>query len=303
MATLNNALPRSNNIIAGNLPPVKIMLALLAVYTIWGSTYLAIVYAIDTIPPFFMSSIRFLIAGSLLYAFLRLRGEPNPTRKQWRNAMFIGTLMMGAGQGGVAFAEQWVSSSLAAIAIAVLPLWAIIFASFVERLPTRFEIFGLALGVIGVAILNIGGDLWGEPIGAIVLIISPMCWSLGSIWSRHAELPGGLMSTATMLICASLAMFALSLVRGEQITQVPTMESVIALLYLAFFGSIVAFAAYLYLLRNASASVATSYAYVNPIIAVLLGSMLAGETLTILTVVSAVFILGAVMMVNLSKAG
>ena len=302
MARIMNVLPRSHKAMVVNLPSAPIMLALLAVYFIWGSTYLAITYAIESIPPFLMSGMRFMIAGGLLYAYLRLRGQSNPTRIQWRNAMLVGTLMMGVGMGGVTFAEQWVSSGLAALTVSVLPLWAMVFASVVERLPTRFEVFGLALGLIGVVILNIGSDLWGEPIGAIALIIAPMGWSLGSIWSRHMDLPGGLMRPATMLICASVPMLALGLLQGEQITQAPTAESVSALLYLAFFGSVIAFGAYLYLLQNASASVATSYAYVNPIIAVILGSLLTGETVTILTIIAGGFIIGAVMIINLNKS-
>jgi drug/metabolite transporter (DMT)-like permease len=286
---------------AVDLPPLPIVLALLTIYLIWGSTYLVITFAIETIPPLLMTGIRFMVAGMGLMAFLRWRGETMPTGKQWRNAFFIGTLMMGAGQGGVAFAEQWVGSGLTALLIAVLPLWAVLFASFVERLPYRLEVAGLFVGLCGVAIMNFGGDMWVEPAGAIVLIVSPMCWSLGSIWSRHADMPKGLMSTAAMLLSAAVVLLLMGILNGEQLTQVPSLTSIAAMLYLAIFGSIIAFGAYVYLLRNATAAIATSYAYVNPIIAVVLGWLFAGEELTPVIAIAAVFILSAVVLINLSS--
>ncbi|HLA42659.1 MAG TPA: drug/metabolite exporter YedA, partial [Aggregatilineales bacterium] len=282
----SKSLNRPGVIALQNLPPFKILAALLAIYLIWGSTYLAITYAIESMPPFMMASLRFLIAGTLLFTFLVLRGEAIPTRRQWRNAAIIGVLLAGIGQGGVTFAEQWVTSGLTALAVATIPLWSAVFNSFFERKPTRPEGVGLAMGMVGVIVLNLGSDLWAEPAGAIALIIAPMSWAFGSMWSRKLDLPDGLMASATMMLVASFPMGLVSILRGEQITGTVHLDSLLAFGYLIIFGSIFAFSTYQYLLKNAQAMVATSYAYVNPVIAVFLGWLIVNEKLTLQTFVA-----------------
>jgi drug/metabolite transporter (DMT)-like permease len=278
--------------------PARVWLALAAVYIIWGSTYLAMDIAVDSIPPYMMSATRNLIAGVLMFSFLYWRGGVAPTRVQWRNGFIVGALLLGGGQGGVAFAEQWVSSGLAALMVATVPLWAAFWNTFWERKPTQIEAVGLGIGIVGVVILNVGSDLWGNTLGAAVLIVSPMFWSLGSIWSRHLDLAKGMMSTATILIGGGIFVSVMSLITGEAIHQTPDLDSMLATLFLVIFGSIIAFSAYNYLLKSVEPAVATSYAYVNPVIAVMLGWALLGESITILTVIAAALILTAVFIIT-----
>ena len=185
---------------ASKTNPLGIVLALLALYLIWGSTYLGIRIAIESIPPLLMMGVRFIIAGGILYLFLRIRGVPNPNRSQWLGSTAVGILLIGGGMGGVATAEQWVPSSVAAVCIATAPLWISLFAGLWGRWPVRSEWLGLGLGFVGVVLLNLGSGLWASPLGAIILLISPMCWAFGSAWSHHLQLPSGLMASAAQML-------------------------------------------------------------------------------------------------------
>lgn len=267
--------------LAALLAPIRnnggVILALLALYVIWGSTYLGIRLAIESFPPFRMAAIRFLIAGSVLYLFLRARGEPTPTRPQWIGAGIVGALLLGGGNGGVTFAEQWVSSGLAAVWIATMPLWAALFAGLLGRWPSRWEWVGMALGFIGVGLLNFESNLRANPLGAISLTIATITWALGSVLSQKLLLPKGMMASAAQMLVGSVVLFTLSLISGERLAGWPTIRSVGAIAYLVAFGSLIAFSSYAYLLRRVRPSLATSYAYVNPIVAVGLGVALAGE--------------------------
>jgi len=273
---------------------VGIILALLALYLIWGSTYLGIRIAIEGFPPFMMAGIRFTAAGTALYLFLRLKGEPNPTLKQWRNAGAIGLLLLLGGNGGVTFAEQWVPSGLAAVAIATMPLWAALFAGFWGRWPGKLEWVGLAVGFVGVILLNLENGLRANPLGAGVLIMSAMSWAFGSTLSTRLELPGGLMSSAVEMLVAGVVTLTLSLGIGERLHSAPSESAWLALIYLIIFGSLVAYSAYMYLLRHVRPTLATSYAYVNPVVAVALGAAIAGEAITWLGVAAMVVILAGV---------
>ena len=173
--------------IASKTNPLGIVLALLALYLIWGSTYLGISIAIESIPPLLMIGVRFIVAGGILYLFLRIRGVPNPNRSQWLGSTAVGILLIGGGMGGVATAEQWVPSGVAAVCIATAPLWISLFAGLWGRWPVRSEWLGLGLGFVGVILLNLGSGLWASPLGAIILLISPMCWAFGSAWSHHLQ--------------------------------------------------------------------------------------------------------------------
>src|SRR5947209_16985532 len=278
-----------------------VVLALLALYLIWGSTYLGIRVAIESIPPLLMIGVRFIIAGGILYLFLRIRGVPNPNRSQWLGSTAIGILLIGGGMGGVATAEQWVPSSVAAVCIATAPLWISLFAGLWGRWPGRAEWLGLGLGFVGVVLLNLGSGLWTSPIGAIILLISPMCWAFGSAWSHHLQLPPGLMASATQMLIGGVFVTIMGLIFGQRITSLPTMQSLRALLYLITFGSLIAFSAYGYVLRRVRPALATSYAYVNPVVAVCLGVALAGESVTALTVVAMVAILVGVGLISLGR--
>lgn len=279
----------------------KTLLALLLVYFVWGSTYLAIGVAVKTLPPYMLTGTRFFIAGGTIFTLMRLRGAPMPSLRQWRNAFLIGALMMGGGVGGVAFAEQWIASALAALVGATIPLWAALFASFWERKPNRLEIASMFMGVIGVGILNLGDELWVHSAGAMVILFSPILWALGTILSRHLSLPGGLMNSGIIMIGGSFTLMVLSLLIGERIPKTTTAESVAAALYLTVFGSIITFSAYSYLVQKVQHTVATSYAYVNPVVAGVLGWLILDEALSPLTLLAAAFIVGAVILITTQR--
>jgi drug/metabolite transporter (DMT)-like permease len=281
----------------------KIIAAILALYIVWGSTYLAARIAVETIPAFMMTSVRFLLAGGGMFAFLIARGTPMPTRVEWRNGLLTGALMIGIGTGGVAFAEQQgVASGLAALAVGAMPLWAALFSGLWGQWPGKREWVGILIGIGGVGLLNMDKGMQSTFIGTVSILIAPVGWALASIWSKHVRLPGGLMTTAVQMIGGCIATAVIALLIGEQMTQLPTMRSVLATLYLVVFGAMVAFSAYTYLLQKVRPTLATSYAYVNPIVAVFLGVLLAGETITPIGIIAMIVILGGVAMITLSKA-
>lgn len=255
-----------------------LVLALLALYVIWGSTYLAMRIAMETLPPMLMAGPRFIFAGSLMFAFLRARGAPVPTRAEWVASAKVGVLLLTFGNGAVAVAEQSVSSGVAAVIVASMPIWAAIFGYFFGSPPGGREWLGLALGFLGVVILNLGGDLKLDSRG-LVCLVAPISWALGSVWGKKLPLPKGGMATASQMICGGVALLVLALVTGERFERAPSMRTILAMLYLAAFGSLVAFTAYTWLLRNTRPALATSYAYVNPIVALLLGRFLGKEPL------------------------
>ncbi|MGB0133599.1 MAG: drug/metabolite exporter YedA [Dokdonella sp.] len=282
-------------------PGLLVPLALLAVYIIWGSTYFAIRVALESWPPFLLGAVRFLIAGTLLYAWLRLRGSAPPTRHQWFNAAVTGTLLLGVGNGLVCFAEQTVASGLAAIAVASMPLFAAAFGAMYRDWPSRLEWLGLAIGFAGVILLNMGAGMTGAPIGAIALIVAATAWAFGSVWSRRRDMPPASMNTAAQMISGGTALSVVAILMGERLPHDPTTPALLAMLYLIVFGSLIAFTAYLYLLRNVRAVLATSYAYVNPPVAVLLGVLFIGEVVRGSDLIAMAVILVGVAMITLGK--
>ena len=277
-------------------------LALASVYLVWGSTYLAIRVGLEGYPPFLMGSLRFIAASLVFYAFLRWRGHAAPTRAQWRNAAVMGLFMMLLGNGMVNFAEQSVSSGLAAIAVASMPLWAALFGVLRKQHPSRGEWLGLAIGFIGVIWLNAGSQLRGSVPGMVALILAPIAWAWGSVWSRGRDLPAPFMSTAAQMLCGGVAMGLLGLGLGERLTEVPPLRATMAVGYLAAFGSIIGFSAYVWLLHHVRPALATSYAYVNPPIAVLLGALLLGERFRVHALGAMAVILAGVILITFSKA-
>ncbi len=257
----------------------QIAAALLAVYVIWGSTYLAIRIALDSVPPFCVSALRFLAAGTSLFVVLRLRGSRAPTARQWRHAGIVGLLLPAAGTGSVVVAQRSVASGVAAVVIATVPLWAACFQGILGKWPSRRQAIGLLVGFAGVALLCLRGKLSATPFDAALLLVAASVWAFGSVWSRRLDLPPGLMAPAVQMIVAGLAVAALAFLSGERAAAPPGAPALLALLYLAFFGSIVAYSAYTFLLKRATPAVATSYAYVNPVVAILLGITFRAETL------------------------
>lgn len=283
-------------------PRLLIPLGLLTLYVIWGSTYLGIRFALESYPPFLLAGIRFLGAGIAMYGFLRWRGLAPPTSLQWRNAAFTGLLLLGMGNGLVCFAEERVSSGIAAVAVASMPLFAALFTGMYGQWPSRRESAGLAIGFAGVIVLNLGSSLSGSRMGAVALLVAAMCWAFGSAWSRRRDMPPGPMNTAAQMLCASVALLAFGFLSGEHLPSHPAVRATLALIYLAVFGSIIAFSAYLYVLKHARPALATSYAYVNPPVAVLLGILLAGEHLGSFDLAGMAVILLGVMVITLGRA-
>ena len=256
----------------------RVALALAAVYVIWGSTYLGIRFALEGgFPPFLLGGIRFTIAGSLMYGFLRWRGVPAPTRPQWRNAALMGLLLMLFGNGMVNLAEQTVSSGMTAVAVASAPLWIGIFSAMRGDKPGRMEWLGIAIGFLGVLWLNADSSLTASPVGLVALLIASLSWSFGSVWSRGRDLPSPFMSSAAQMLCGGVAMCIVGAAVGERFDGMPSAHGLAAFAYLIVFGSIIGFSSYIWLLHHVRPALASSYAYINPAIAVALGAWLAGE--------------------------
>lgn len=257
-----------------------IVAALFALYVIWGSTYYAMHVAMTWLPPFLMAGPRFVLAGALLFVALRARGAPLPTGRQWVGAGVVGALLLVCGNGLVAIGQRSIDTGVAATVVATMPLWtAAIGAAWGER-PSAREIVGLLVGFAGVAVLQSGGSLSVLSVDAAALLLAPLAWAFGSHLSRRIALPAGAMASAAQMIVGGALMIGVAVLRGERPSGPPTVVAVSALAYLVVFGSIVGFSAYGYLLRNTRPAVATSYAYVNPLVALAIGAALAGETLT-----------------------
>ncbi len=288
-------------------PKARLLLAFAALYIIWGSTYLGIRIAIETIPPFTMAAARFLFAGIILYAWGRRRGAPRPTAAQWRSAAGIGVLLLLVGNGGVVWAETRVPSGLAALMVGAEPLWAVVLDWLRPggRRPSLGVAVGLVAGFAGVALLIAPGDMGGravDTVGAAVLVVAGVGWAMGSIYSRHADTPKNpLLATGINMIAGSVALGIGALVNGEAGALHPaavSLRSLLALAYLIVFGAVVGFTAYIWLLRNTTLAKASTYAYVNPVVAVILGWLILGEPITARTMVAAAVIIAGVIMIS-----
>lgn len=286
--------------------------ALIAIYIVWGSTYLAIRFAVETMPPFLTAGFRFLIAGGVLYIIRRLRGDKAPLRLEWRSAAIVGLFLLVGGNGGVMWAEQRVTSGIAALLIASVPLWIALLDSLRPggRRPDRWVIVGVLAGFAGILILIGPAQLIGiegqvDLVGAVVLLLAALSWAAGSLYNRGAKLPTSpLLGTGMEMLVGSLGLFILGTVTGEwsqmELTSFST-RSLLGFAYLVVFGSWVGFASYVWLLRVAPTMLVSTYAYVNPLVAILLGSLLAGEALTPRIVLAAMFILGSVVLITLTN--
>lgn len=287
-----------------------------AVYIIWGSTYLGIKYAIETLPPFLMAGARFLIAGAVLYGLARLgfgeteKRRERPLPSHWRTAAVVGILLFLCGNGGVTWAEGYITSSLAALLVATEPLWIVLLSWLVQggSRPNGKVWLGLALGFAGVWLLVSGGTPASASeggtniLGACVVIGAAFAWAVGSVYSLRASLPRSpLLSSGMQMLAGGALLLLLGMMTGElarlNLNSVST-RSILAFLYLTVFGSIVAFTAYSWLLRNASPARVSTYAYVNPVVAVLLGWALAGEAMTTSALLAAGIIVASVALIT-----
>jgi drug/metabolite transporter (DMT)-like permease len=285
-----------------SFPPPMVIISLIAVYLIWGSTYLGSAYALESFPSFMLVAIRLFFGVLILLVVLKVRGVPFPSVRQSVNAMFIGGLMFGGGAGLVATAQGLgVASGLASLAVAAVPIWATIFASFLGHRPSKIEVVGLVVGISGVVLLNMENGLQSQPLGAMILLIGPMLWAFGSMMSNRLVMPKGFMGTAFQMIGGFFVLLLLSLVRGEHFPSEPSSVSMVAMVYLTLFGTLIGFSAYMYLVRTVRPALATSYAYVNPVIAVMLGIVLRSELITPLGILAMVVIVLGVLLVMIGK--
>jgi drug/metabolite transporter (DMT)-like permease len=279
----------------------KVWLALGVVYVVWGSTYLGIDLAVRTIPPFLMASVRFLIAGALLYAWAIRRGDRSdrPTARHWLSAALIAAPMLAIGNAAVGWAEVHLDTGTASLIIASVPLWlALLDRVLYSQRLARAVVVGLAVGFAGVGLLVAPGGSHTSA-RALVLVVSSLAWAIGSLYSRHAELPRRpLVGVSMQMLTAGVMLAAISAVAGESVHPGRvSLESWLGLAYLVVFGSLLAFTAYMWLLRNAPTSLVGTYAYVNPVVAVLLGTLFLGEGLGWRTLVGGGIILAAVALI------
>jgi drug/metabolite transporter (DMT)-like permease len=279
-----------------------VTLSLLALYIIWGSTYIAMFFAIESFPPFMMAAIRFSTAGILLYGFLRWRGYPSPTSKEWLGAGIVGVLLLTVGNVSVAIAQKTVSTSAVAMAIATVPLWIAMFSSFWGESPNRREWLGIMLGMLGALVLSTGGALQASPEGALLIVLATIAWAFGSVWGKHLPMPRGVMGSAAQMVVGGAVLIMLSMMLGETWPVRVTDKSIWAMIFLIFFGSIIAYSAYQYLLKTVRPALATSNTFVNPIVAMLLGVWLANEVIDTQEILALVIIIIGVLLVMPFKA-
>lgn len=290
----------------------KIWVALIALYIVWGSTYLGIKVAIETIPPFFHAGIRFLISGLILVIWQRVAGQSMPTRRQWMSTAIIGSFLLLGGNGLVAWAEQFIPSGIAALIIASVPMFLVIGEAVRPNgvKPTWQGIVGLLIGFAGIFILVGPSEISGSttklnPFGVAALLSACLFWTIGSMVSKSADLPkSSLMNTGAQMLMGSISLFIVSLITGElngwDVTAVSA-RSLYGLSYLIFVGSLVGFVSYGWLLQNAPISLVSTYAYVNPIVAVLLGVWFADEVLEPRIWLATAIIIGSVIFINSTR--
>jgi drug/metabolite transporter (DMT)-like permease len=287
-------------------PQGKLITAFAAVYLIWGSTYLAIRFAIETIPPHLMAGVRFLVAGAILYAWARWRGASAPTLRNWRASAVVGGFLLLGGNGAVVWAETRVPSGLTALLVAMVPIWMLVLEmlpSLGGKKPRAAVVAGLVLGLAGLVLLVAPGKLAGrvDPVGAGVLVLGCLSWAYGSLQSRVADLPrSGFLAAAMEMLCggALLLLFGLATGQGAHLSLAAiSTRSFVALAYLVFFGSLIGFTAYIWLLGATTSARVSTYAYVNPIVAVLLGWGFANEPMTLRTILAAAVIVSAVIVI------
>jgi len=291
---------------------MKIIAATAAVYLIWGSTYLAILFAIETIPPFLMAGFRFAAAGAVLYIAVRMAGAKRPSRIHWGTTAVIGALLISVGNGALVWAEQRVPTGLSSLLVATVPIWMVLldWAWGRGRRPSRWVMAGITLGFTGLALLLGPERLQGigriDPVGAMVLILGSIAWAVGSLYSLRAALPDSrLLATAMEMLMGGVLLLLGGWLTGEGMgfhLSAVSLRSAVSLGYLILFGSLVGFTAYIFLLNATTPARASTYAYVNPVVAVFLGWLLAGEPVSIRTVLAAAVIVSAVAVITTDRA-
>jgi drug/metabolite transporter (DMT)-like permease len=290
------AVPRS-------LSPL-VLACLAATWLVWGSTYLAIRFALVGFAPFFLMATRFIVAGALLFGWQLTRGAAWPTAREWRNALLVGTLMLGGGMGGTAYAEQTIASGLVVAVIAAMPILLVVINLTFGVHPRRSELVAVCVGLAGVVMLTQGAGIHGSPAGLLAIVLGTCGWALGSVLSqRKFALAPGATGFASELLCGGVALLAMSVLRGESWHFTAEPSAWAAWLYLVVFGTLIAFNAYMVLLARTSSSLAASYALVNPVVALLLGVTLGRETVTAWEWLSAGIVLVGVVILFVGRRG
>jgi len=286
----------------GRLPPPLVLACLAATWFIWGSTYLAIKFALAGLPPFLMMASRFVVAGALLLAYTRWRGAPWPSGREWRNAAIVGTLMLGCGMGGTAQAELSIGSGIVVAFIAVTPLLMVVASLPFGVRPARGEVVGILVGLGGVLMLVQGAGFRASPGGLGWMLMACSGWTLGSVLSqRRLHLAPGAVGFASEMIGGGMVLLLAAALAGERLPAAVPAGAWLAWAYLVVFGSLIAFNAYMILLGRASTGIATSYTFVNPVIALLLGVAIGGEYVTAWEWLSAAVVLAGVVLLLLSR--
>jgi drug/metabolite transporter (DMT)-like permease len=294
--------------------PVAVWTAIVILYVVWGSTYLGIRIAVESIPPFVLAAARFLLAGAIMLVavvIVRRGSLARPTRAEWRDCFIVGSLLMGGGMGLVAWGEQTVPSGITGVLIAMMPVWVAVFGGifFRERLP-RLAVVGIATGMAGVVLLvgnGIAVDGSLDPVGVIALIISPICWAVGSLYASHrAQFPRDpFLTTGMQMLCGGLVLALAAALSGELGAFDPaavTANSSIAFVYLTIVGSLVAFTAYAWVLRHAPLPLIATYAFVNPVIAVFLGSLILDEPISLVQLIAGGVVVAGVALIILARS-
>jgi drug/metabolite transporter (DMT)-like permease len=289
----------------------RLLAAFAAVYVVWGSTYLFIRFAVETLPPFVMAGARFAVAGAILYSWARLRGAPKASRAEWRGAAVAGLFLLLGGNGAVVWAEQRVPSGVTALLVATVPVWMVLLDWLRPGgVRPRAAVFaGLALGLVGLAMLvgrgGLGGGGGADLVGAAVLVVGSILWATGSLYLRQKPRPSSaLVTNAVQMLAGGVALFVVGTMAGElgrlDLAAAST-RSLLSLLYLIIAGSLIGFTAYTYLLQVSTPAKVSTYAYVNPVVAVVLGWAFAGEEITARTLVAAAVILAGVAIITLAR--
>ncbi len=281
--------------------PTDGLIALLILYALWGSTFLAIKFALESFPPFLLGGTRFPIAGALMFGYLLLRGAAMPTRRQWLHCMIYGFLLIGFGNGLLALAEKYVSSGLASALSGASPLVIALLSGLFGKWPRKLEWLGIIVGLGGLIIINSGDEMRGNLPGLLALIASTLTWALGSVLAREKlDLPGGAMTTAIELFTGGMLQLAISIVLGERMLPLTTIGAGGWIYLLA--ASIIGFTSYTIVLRRLRPVLATSFSYVNPVVAIILGIVLGGESISRIAAIGVGVTLAGVVFITLAQA-
>jgi drug/metabolite transporter (DMT)-like permease len=292
---------------------ISIVFAFLAIYIIWGSTYLAIKYAVITIPPLLMSGVRYLVAGIVVYLFAKANGAPKASWKQWKNTVIIGGFLFLIGNGAVSTAETLIPSGIAALIVCSVPIWFALWGwlIFKNGKPGLITILGIIIGFIGILILVGPGSFLTtgveiNPVGVVIITVGSIGWSFGSLYATKADLPSSNLATTGMqMLTGGILLLIGAAVKGEFNSfqwHAVSRDSSLALAYLIIFGSMVAFSAYSWLIKVSTPSLVSTYAYVNPVVAVFLGWLFRGEKIDIYTIVGSVIIIAALVLITFKRA-